>query len=271
MNNLTTGFQNIDNQMSSYRQNELSVIASRIGHGKTSFILSSIIQNTIDGHGVIYFTLDLTKKQLVQKLISIKTSTNLSDITENMIDSEIIQIDNDKDIFIDDSKYITIDYIIDKSTKLISMNNNIKMIVVDYLQLIENTDCKNIVRELKKLAIELNLSIVLLSQLNKKIEERYCRIPKLSDFDNDHIENEADSIFFIYVDDFYKEEREEQSVQNNKSEGCIYYSSYLNKPIVDVKIICAKLKNSILPDAIKLELHKNISKFISPEDLLNRG
>ena len=239
---ITTGFDVLDSKIGKFRKQELNVVASRVGFGKTSFILNSVLENIKNNNNVLYFSLDLTNIQLLKKIISMTTKiplSNLQNATDFLL-KEIDKLDSSIDnLFIDDSKYLSIDYIIKTSKKMLR-DNNIKMIVIDYYQLIENHDNLNIARELKKLAIELDLPIVLLSQLDKEIETRTNKTPYIRDIQNSDIEVEANTIIFIYIPNFYEEEQElikeaNARLKNEESNNC-----YIEVQEVSANIIIAK-------------------------------
>ncbi len=260
---LSTGLDNLNNITLGFKKQELNIIGARVGFGKTSLALKSVVANLEDNNGVLYFSLDLTKKQLKTKIISMESKLPLKDLQKGIV-SDKEKLDNatrtieNKKLFIDDTKYPTLEYIINKSRD--TMDNNIKLIVVDYIQLIKN-DNQNIARELKKLAIELNLTIVALTQLNKNIDDRANTMPRLNDIEDKHIEIEANLIILIYIDDFYKEYREEEKVMGAHMRGENYKSSFLDRLVVEVNIAIVKNTNHSLLSRLNIEFHKDIAMF----------
>ncbi len=272
---LTTGLEKLDHKTSGYKNKELHLIASRVGYGKTSLALTSVIANLDENKGVLYFSLDLSKEMLLTRIISMKSNISLSKLEKGLIDndkeddiSNIIENISSQNLFIDDTKYCNIEYIKNKSNEMVSNSgNNIKMIVIDYFDLIENDADTNIARELKKLAIKLDIPILVLSQLSKKIEKRINQKPKLSDIKDSALEIEADTILFIYVDDFVQEHRECEKEIKSLMKGAIepYRSAFFSKPVVEAQINVVK-KQSLTSDfAARYDLCRLIASFKEQE------
>jgi replicative DNA helicase len=264
---LTTGLKQLDKNTLGYKNKELTLIASRVGYGKTSLALKSVLANLEKDNGVLYFSLDLSAEMLLTRIISMKTRIPFSKLQKGLIDIEKIDIFNSvvedissQKLFIDDTKYCDIEYIKTKSNEMINKkDNNIKMIVVDYFDLIENNEHINIARELKKLAIKLDLPIVVLSQLCNKIEKRINQKPILSDIKDSSFEIEANTILFIYVDDFVKEHQEREKEIKAFMKGKEYKSTFVFKPVVEVQIIIEKNKNTKSFQNNKYELYQNFT------------
>ena len=266
---VTTGLDQLDLRTSGYKNKELNLIAARVGYGKTSLALTSVISNLNDDNGVLYFSMDLTKEELLTKIISMKSNISLP-----MLKRGIIAEDREDDfnkvteelllqkLFIDDTKYCNIDYIKKKSKEMVNnKDNNIKMIVIDYVDLIENDRDINIAREIKKLAIQLDIPIVALSQLSNKIEKRTNQKPMLSDIKNNNFEIESDTILFIYIDDYIKERIEAKKEIKAKRRGENYKSAFIDKPIVSADILVSKQLNGISGFGGKYNLNKETCLF----------
>ena len=271
---LTTGLEKLDHATSGYKNKELNLIASRVGYGKTSLALTSVLANLDENNGVLYFSLDLSKERLLTRIISMKSNISLSKLEKGLIDNDeegdihnIIENISSQNLFIDDTKYCDIEYIKNKSNEMASnSSNNIKMIVIDYFDLIENDADTNIARELKKLAIKLDMPIVVLSQLSKKIEKRINQKPKLSDLKDSALEIEANTILFIYVDNFVQEHREcEKEIKSlMKGKNDPYKSAFFINPIVEAQINVAK-QSCTLDFVARYDLCRPIASFKEQE------
>jgi len=272
---LTTGFEELNLKMSGFKNQELTVIASRIGYGKTALVLNSVIENIKDDSGVLYFSLDLNKEQIFTRIIAMESKVRLPELKRGILANDQEEIVNnaidkyiDTKLFIDDTNYPTLKYIKNKIKSVMkNKNNNLKMIVIDHIDLINNSHNKNIAKELKKLAIKFNLPIVVLSQLSNKIEKRIDQQPRLNDIKNQDLEIEADLILFIYIDDYSKKQREyNREIKSElKGENPSYKSAYIDRPIVSTDIIVAKQKHGSRDIKIELELHKDIALFETPQ------
>ena len=230
--NQKTELNNIDSLIYGFKNQELNVIASRVGHGKTSLAISSVIQSIKDNKSVLYFSLDLTKEQI---------TTRIND-----------DIDTSK-LIIDDTKYPTFEYIKNQITELLSnKSRNIKLVVIDYLQLIENDTNINISRELKKLAILFNVSIVLLSQLSVNIEHRINKFPYLKDLEDKNIEIDANLILLLWISEFHQEEDEKIKESESHRKGENYKSPYIEKAKKEAIIFIAKQING------KANIHRRV-------------
>lgn len=218
-----SGFDKLDKLLSGFNNGDLIVIGSRPSMGKTSFIIS-MIKNMIIGHNVpiLFFSLEMSDYRITNKLIS-----NFCDIPVEKIESgrmiaeEWEQLDHklkqivDAPLYMDASASITIEELC-KKAKYAVEHNNIQIVIIDYLQLLYNevkyTDNRYLelnyfTRRLKSLAKELNVPIIVLSQLNRDAENRtgeYGKYPQLSDLrDSGTICDDADLILFLYRPEYY--------------------------------------------------------------------
>ena len=219
---LITGISNYDNKMRGFDKTDLIIFAGRPGMGKTSFALH--IANTIR-HAItkqkgtsLFFSLEMSKAQLIKRKVKaqleyeVSERYTLNNATDKDLESIISAYQNigEDTIIIDDSPYMTADKIRAKA-KLTMMREDIDMIIIDYLQLMtdkgkdKNEITGNITRKLKLLAKELNVPIILISQLNRSVETRGgLKKPILSDLrDSGAIEQDADIVNFFYRPEYY--------------------------------------------------------------------
>jgi len=240
LSGISTGFPSIDDYTSGWQNGELIIIAARPGMGKTAFVLSMARNMAVDHKvPVAIFNLEMTSDQLIKRLFSIETeipgekfrSGKLSDMEWTLLNNKIDKI-ADAPIFINDSSMLSVFDIRTQARKLKSQEE-IGIIIIDYLQLMtahtnnksgnREQEISTISRNLKSLAKELNIPIIALSQLSRKVEERADKRPLLSDLrESGAIEQDADIVSFIYRPEYYKMELwEDDTPTQNQAEFII--------------------------------------------------
>ena len=216
---LNTGFSDLNKKLGGLQKSDLILVAARPGMGKTAFALNLVANTAIKSKAsVAVFSLEMSKEQLVQRLISAQSNVPLGNITKGRIaDDEwkkimdAMKVLSSSRIYIDDTPGIKVSEIRSKCRKL-KMEKGLDMVMIDYLQLME-ADGKNesrqqevskISRSLKILAKEMNCPVIALSQLSRNTESGKDHMPKLSDLrDSGAIEQDADIVMFIYRDEYY--------------------------------------------------------------------
>ncbi len=222
---LKTGLNDFDKKIGGLHKSDLIIIAGRPSMGKTAFA-TNIASNICNGKNndkqtnVLFFSLEMSSEQLATRVISelsqissegIRTG-NLSktDFEKIIIASE--QLKN-LSLFIDDSPALTISSIRTRSRRL-KRKFGLDLIIIDYLQLINGEsrnsndnrvkEISDITRGLKAIAKELNIPVVALSQLSRKVEEREEKRPQLADLrESGSIEQDADLVVFLYREEYY--------------------------------------------------------------------
>lgn len=193
--------------------NKLITIASRPGMGKSSLVIK-IARNVSTNNNVpiAIFSLDMSKEQMANRLLSDKKLLNnhWTSITD-----EIKEL-KDFTFYIDDTPGILIEKIIEKCQKLKS-EKNIGLIIIDYLQLVgynknellsRDKEIRNIMTRLKKLINEINIPIIITSQLSREPEKRENHRPVLSDFrKSSSIAQISDVVMFLYSDSHYNQNK----------------------------------------------------------------
>nr|QCI08656.1 replication helicase subunit [Sphondylothamnion multifidum] len=198
VNHLKSGFQEIDKFILGLSNGDLIVIAGRPSMGKTSLAINfacNILQNI--NTGLCFFSLEMSNEQILNKFIAISSNIPIKDIILNQLNynqwkniKKICEKLLHNYIYINQNTDLSIDYIEYTSKLLKKENNTIKLIIIDYLQLIQTDNSYNInrvqelsyiTRRLKLLAQYLNIPIIILSQLNRSIETRKTKNPILSD------------------------------------------------------------------------------------------
>lgn len=218
---LSSGLKSLDALLSGFRPETLNVIAGRPSMGKSTLALN-IADHVSKSNNVLFFSLEMSQVQLMLKLASSHSNVHLSKITnQNMTDvdsenfyKEMNKIGN-QNMTIVDKFGMTINDIAAKSRQIDSQNK-LDMIVIDYLQIIkydkqrEVSELGSISRELKYLSKELHVPVILLSQLNRGVEQRENKRPFMSDLrSSGEIEQDADTITMVYRDDYYNPEDSE--------------------------------------------------------------
>jgi replicative DNA helicase len=276
----TTGFDSLDRKTTGFNAGDLVIIAARPAMGKTSFVLNTTLQNVENGAGVIFFSLEMPAEQLMMRLISAKTRIPLQNVRKGDLDDKqwstvtrAFEDLNTKKLFVDDSGSVNINQLRARVRKIASnTENNIKMVVIDYLQLMQGTGNKDrhlevseISRGLKMLAREMNVPILALSQLNRGLENRPDKRPMLSDIrESGSIEQDADIIMFVYRDDVYKERDEKRKEKEAQDRGESYKSAFINRPVEEAEIIIGKQRNGPV-GTVKLDFHKELTKFMDKD------
>jgi replicative DNA helicase len=219
---LPTGYQALDKMTAGLQPEELIILAARPAVGKTAFALN-IAQNigTKTDRSVAIFSLEMGAESLVNRMLCAEGSIEASHLRTGQLSEEewqnlIIAMGSlsRANIYIDDTPGIKITEIRAKCRKLAQEKGNLGLILIDYLQLIEGTGRENrqqevseISRQLKKLAKELKVPVIALSQLSRGVEQRQDKRPVLSDIrESGSIEQDADIVAFLYRDDYYERE-----------------------------------------------------------------
>lgn len=230
---LPTGFSELDKMTTGFHEDELIIIAARPGVGKTSFALN--VAQFVGLHTdktVAMFSLEMSGEQLVQRMLASEGLINSQHLRTGQLDSDewhklVLAAGSlaGANIYIDDTPGIKMSEIRAKSRRLAKEKGNLGLIVIDYLQLIEGPRSESrqqevsaISRQLKKLAKELKVPIIALSQLSRSVEQRQDKRPVLSDIrESGSIEQDADIVSFLYRDDYYRDEEGEDSEEKQNT------------------------------------------------------
>ncbi|WP_299052921.1 replicative DNA helicase [uncultured Polaribacter sp.] len=221
MSGLATGFTKLDALTSGWQPSDLVIIAARPGMGKTAFVISMAKNMAIDfNHGVAVFSLEMSSVQLITRMISSETGLTSEKLRKgNLEPHEWEQLNvkvkklSDAPIFIDDTPSLSVFDLRAKARRLVSQHN-VKIIVIDYLQLMtaggkaggnREQEISMISRNLKALAKELEVPVIALSQLSRAVETRGgSKRPLLSDLrESGAIEQDADIVSFIFRPEYY--------------------------------------------------------------------
>jgi replicative DNA helicase len=219
MQRVPSGFTSLDDFLGGFQRSDLIVVAGRPSMGKTSLALN-IARNAAVEHNacVAMFSLEMSKESLVERMVGAEATVNTRKIRLAMTSADeskrimdAVGILSEAPIYIDDSPQVKVSEMRSKAKRL-HFERNINLIVIDHLGLV-NSDARvdnrvqeisYITRSLKVLARELNVPVLVVSQLSRATEMRESRKPQLSDLrDSGSIEQDADVVVFIYRDDYY--------------------------------------------------------------------
>lgn len=224
--NCMTSFEHLDEMTGGLQRGDLLIVAARPSVGKTAFALNLAAAHCKNGGASSIFSLEMGTKSLLKRMISAKGRLNgqkwrnmsfvVDDLKRAMM--AIGEISEWK-LWIHDNKRTVFDIRSAIRKKIFDNPDGNHLVIIDYLQLITATrrerrdlEIGEITRELKLLAIELNIPIVLLSQLSRGVESRQNKRPLMSDLrESGNIEQDADVIFFLYREDYYQSSTEKQS------------------------------------------------------------
>ena len=220
---LPSGFADLDNITDGWHKNELIILAARPAMGKTALALNFATNAALKSKkSVLVFTLEMRAEQLVSRMVSSLGQVEAKKLQNGSLDSkdwqrvsEALSQLSDTNIYIDDSPGVTIGDIKAKARRIASQDDNLGLLVIDYLTLIgsmgkyagnRQQEVSEISRALKTLALELEIPIITLAQLSRTPELRENKRPVLSDLrESGSIEQDADIVAFIYRDDYYNE------------------------------------------------------------------
>tara|TARA_B100001094_G_scaffold153948_1_gene149028 strand:- start:394 stop:1671 length:1278 start_codon:yes stop_codon:yes gene_type:complete len=215
---LSTGFQSIDSLLGGMRGGTLTVLAGRPSMGKSTLALN-IADNISKTKNVLFYSLEMQQVQLMMKMVACQTEINLNKVDRNDLSEsentrfyEALAKANEKNMTILDRGNITVGDVVSKARQ-VNGQTGLDCIVIDYLQIMkydkgrEISELGNITRELKYLSKELDIPIILLSQLSRGVEQRENKRPLMSDLrSSGEIEQDADCIIMVYRDEYYNKE-----------------------------------------------------------------
>jgi replicative DNA helicase len=272
LSGVATGFEKLDKVTSGWQPSDLIIIAARPGMGKTAFVLSMARNMAIDyNQPVAVFSLEMSSVQLITRLISSETGLSSEKLRTGKLEKHeweqlSVKVKNleKAPLYIDDTPSLSIFDLRAKARRL-SSQHGIKLIIVDYLQLMtaggggkggsgnREQEISTISRNLKALAKELSVPVIALSQLSRAVETRgSSKRPLLSDLrESGAIEQDADIVSFIYRPEYYKID-EWDDEERSPTEG-------------QAEFIIAKHRNGSLEN-IRLKFIGNLGKFDNLDD-----
>jgi len=247
---LPTGFNDLDNILAGFQKSDLIILAARPSLGKSALamnIASNVAINEKIPVGV--FSLEMSKDQVVDRLISGVASVDLWRLRTGRLSNEgedndftrirqAMGVLSEAPIYIDDTASPTV-LQMKAMCRRLQADKGLGLVIVDYLQLMEplNPDASPVQqvsdnsRLLKALARELNIPVLVISQLSRAVEQRSPQIPRLSDLrQSGTIEQDADVVLFIYREDRYRPETARKSIAD------IIIAKHRNGPVGKIEV-----------------------------------
>jgi replicative DNA helicase len=225
---LATGFKDLDKKTAGLQPSDLIIVAARPSMGKTAFAVNIMEHAVMSGGAVLLFSMEMPSEQIVTRMLS-----SLGRIDQTRLRTGELQDDDwsrftgavsqlrDKKLFIDDTPALTPGEVRSRARRVAREAGSLDLIVVDYMQLMRTADksenrtseISEISRSLKALAKEMRCPLIALAQLNRQLESRPDKRPMMSDLrESGAIEQDADVIFFIYRDEVYNDNTEDQGI-----------------------------------------------------------
>ncbi|MCL4158257.1 UNVERIFIED_CONTAM: hypothetical protein GTU68_056424, partial [Idotea baltica] len=215
---ISTGLRDLDTKLGGLHKSDLLILAGRPSMGKTA-LATNIAFNvgTIDGGVVGFYSLEMSAEQLATRILAeqCEISSELirkGDLEEAQFQKfvEVARVLETKPLFIDDTPALSIGQLAARSRRL-KRQHGLDLLVVDYLQLVSGDSSENRVQEisaitrgLKAIAKELDIPVIALSQLSRRVEDRDDKRPQLSDLrESGSIEQDADVVMFVYREEYY--------------------------------------------------------------------
>ncbi len=245
---VATGFTDLDYKTAGFQPSDLILIAARPSMGKTAFALNIAQYVATRLHETVaIFSLEMSKEQLATRLLAMESHVNSQALRtgnmaeedwQNLVDGAGVVAESN--LIIDDTGSITVSELRSKCRKY-KIENNLKLVLIDYLQLMSGSrqtdsrqqEVSDISRALKALARELSVPIVALSQLSRAVEKRDDKRPMLSDLrESGAIEQDADLVMFLYRDEYYHKDKED-----NKNQAEVIIAKQRNGSIGTVNLI----------------------------------
>ncbi len=258
---IPTGFKRLDTVLSGLQPSDLILLAGRPSMGKTAFVLNLAHNFAVrNKYPTAVFELEMSKEQLVLRLAAMESQVDSQKLrTGQLSDGEWSDVIDglakiaDASLFIEDAGGVSVADIRSKCRRY-KLEKNLKVVIIDYLQLMSGSgsraaenrtlEISEMTRSLKALARELNVPIILLSQLSRAPEQRTDHRPMLADLrESGAIEQDADVVMFIYRDEVYNNDTEKKGI---------------------AEIIIAKQRNGPT-DTVELAWRANLQKFSNIE------
>ena len=266
LSGVSSGFFDLDSFTQGFQKSDLIIIAGRPSMGKTALALnigSNVIKNS--NFPVLFFSLEMSKEQLTYRLLTNETDiTNLRLKTGNLYKEDWVKLNSSiKNLsslpfFIDDTSNPSIQDIKSKIKKILFEQNQLGLIIIDYLQLMQHSkfgtnnrtqELSQITRSLKNLAREFNVPIIALSQLSRNVENRINKRPILSDLrESGSIEQDADLVLMLYRESYYNSHESSENLNS----------------IDNVELIIAKQRNGPV-GTVDLMFDSSRTKFLNVE------
>jgi len=225
LSGIHTGFTGLDEITSGFQPSELLVLAARPSMGKTALVCNFALAVAGTGNGALIFSLEQSSLELAERFLAIEAKVNghklrqgdLDEVEQYSLDQASLKL-REYPLFIDDTAGRTVSQIAAVSRRLKRRHPELGLIIIDYLQLIESDESNNrtitreqqistITRRLKFLAKDLHVPVIALAQLNRGVEQREDKRPRLADLrESGAIEQDADIVMFLHRPEAYDPE-----------------------------------------------------------------
>lgn len=241
---IPTGYPSLDSLLAGWQRSDLIIVAARPSMGKTSFALGSALAAAKEGYRVGVLSIEMSRRQVGLRLHGMGAPIDVHALKTGSLSPQgwtllaaTAQQFESLPFWIDDSSVLTVEHIAAKARQL-QARSGLDLLVVDYLQLLQLHDAKthqqgiaDASRKLKLLAKELDIPVLVLSQLSRECERRPDKRPMLSDLrDSGAIEQDADVVLFLYREEVYTRETEEKGIAE------ILIRKHRNGPIGDRRL-----------------------------------
>lgn len=278
---VSTGLADLDRCLGGLHKSDLLILAGRPSMGKTALATNIAFNVARSGGKVAFFSLEMSAEQIATRLLGQEASVSSHNIRSGNVNEkefaalvEASKIISHIDFFIDDTAALTVPALRTRARRL-KRQSGLDLIVVDYLQLmsamrsgggnIENRvqEISEITRGLKAVAKELAVPVIALSQLSRAVEQREDKRPQLADLrESGAIEQDADTVMFVFREEYYVE-RKEPSQSSEKHSGAEKYQDWqdrLRKCANIAEVIVAKQRHGPVR-TVKLHYESYLTKF----------
>lgn len=223
---LLTGISELDMLTSGFHRHDLSVVGARTSMGKSAFMIEIVLRLEQKGYKCAIFSLEMTRKQIFNRMIANVCKIPLKDIKHGKIDEvsyRMMKMQKDRlaNVYVDDTRGITSDYICDMMRTL-KRKQGLDFVVVDYLQDVkekgeeqdnQGSALARICRKLRKGALDSDCHVMALSQVKREVENRNDKRPMNSDLSGSTgIETSADMIALLYRDEYYNPKTDKKDI-----------------------------------------------------------
>jgi len=244
---IPSGYFELDKITLGFQKSDLIIIAARPGMGKTSLVLGMALNIALkEKIPIALFSLEMSKHQVAQRLMSAQSRIDLQRFRNGKIrENEWTKLGraveklSECKLYVDDTAFLTVMDLRSRA-RMMASTYGIKMIIVDYLQLMQSTsnyrgnkvqEITEISQNLKGIAKELDIPVIAVSQLSREVEKREKKRPQLADLrESGSIEQDADLVAFVYRDEYYDEN------SNKKGEAEVTIAKHRNGPLGNVKL-----------------------------------
>ena len=290
LSGVPTGFRDLDKKMSGLHKSDLIILAGRPGMGKTAFATClafntarSFMEDVKERRGVAFFSLEMSSSQLAGRILSMETQISSEKLRSGKISDDefrrIVTFASDLEkvpLYVDDTPGLNVAQIHNRCRRLKrDKNKGLGLVVIDYLQLIDMSNSAykgdmvrgltETTRLLKIMAKDLNVPVLVLSQLNRAVEQREDKKPLLSDLrDSGSIEQDADIVMFVFREHYYLKNNEPIKRANESDDKFNERFHKWEKDVVDLEkkaeLIIAKQRHGSL-GSIDLSFEGQFTRF----------